>query len=155
MRFDGSPALQPLAFREFKARSSYESCQVSGACFHLPGGIGLCPKISSRTICTGSSGCGPVSPRRGQRAFESTSISRIILGVAIDRLAFRPVVALPASSQGGPGRKRCYTEAEGTPGKLFGHVRSVQASEGTECAISSKEEATPSSYLNCQYNLPS
>src|SRR6266571_8323384 len=130
-----------------------KAARCPGVYLHLPGEIGFCPKISSRTICTGSSGCGPVWRRRGQRAFESTGISRIISGVSIDRLAFRQVVALPASSQGVPGRKRCHTEAEGTPGKLFGHVRSVQVSEGTECAISSKKEATPSSYLNCQYNL--
>ena len=66
--------------------------------FRPPDETGSCPKISLRTICSGSSAGWSVSPRQSQRAFESTGISRIILGFPGDRLALRQVVALPASS---------------------------------------------------------
>ena len=66
--------------------------------FRPPDETGSCPKISLRTICSGSSAGWSVSPRQSQRAFESTGISRIILGFPSDRLALRQVVALPASS---------------------------------------------------------
>ena len=105
--------------------------------FRPPDETGSCPKISLRTICSGSSAGWSVSPRQSQRAFESTGISRIILGFPSDRLALRQVVALPASSQGVPGRN-CGTKSECTPDKLFGHVRCLQASEDTECVTSSK-----------------
>src|SRR5437868_2588192 len=55
-----------------------------------------------------------------------------MLGFPIVRLALRQVVALPASSQGAPGRNS-GTTSERTPCKPLGHVRFLQASEDIEC----------------------
>jgi hypothetical protein len=115
----------------------------------LPSKIMPCPKTGSRTICNDSTEHGTVWLRQNQRAFESTGISMIILGFPIAPLALSLAVGLPASSQGAPDRNG-RTTSECTQGKPFGHVRSLQASEDSECVTSSKEEAIPSFYLNCR-----
>src|SRR6266496_1029109 len=105
-------------------------------------------------ICTRSSAGRPVWPRPSQKAFQSKNTSTITWERTADLPDWRQVVVLPASSQG--ARCRIWlTTSECMQGKPFGHARYLQASEGTERSISSKEEVNPSSYLNRQCNLPS
>src|SRR4030095_7655836 len=149
MRFDASPALQRLLFGSSKHGVPTKAAECLGPHFRLPGETGLYPKTSTRRICVGSSDGVPVWRRRNQKPFESTGISRIVLGLPTEPPALLQVVALPVSSQGAPGRN-CGTKAEDTRGKPSGRVHCLQGSEDTECAISSKEGANPSSHPNCQ-----
>src|SRR5205807_320704 len=63
--------------------------------------------------------------------------------------AAQPGSATPRQGPVVPDRK-CGTNSACTPNKPLGHVRFLQATEGTECAVSSKGAWPLSSCPNCQ-----